>query len=148
MEIKIPEIVKCEAVQCSFNRGGKCHTMAINVGDKEPRCDTFSNNPFYQFFNDPFSDNDNPFQFFFGNPPNNNNHPKRKRPPNIEKREFRQQGLGSGVIVSKSGYILTNFHVISGASEIEIKLDDGRKFQGEIIGSDSLADYNNQKGVL
>jgi serine protease Do len=100
---------------------------------------SYNNNPFYQFFNDPFSNND-PFQFFFGTPPNNNNRPRQRRQPPVEKREFRQQGLGSGVIVSKNGYILTNFHVISGANEIEIKLDDGRTFQGAIIGGDSLAD--------
>jgi serine protease Do len=58
----------------------------------------------------------------------------------VEKREFRQQGMGSGVIVSKDGYILTNYHVVAGASEIEVKTSDNRSFQASIIGSDSLAD--------
>jgi serine protease Do len=98
----------------------------------------YNNNPFYQFFNDPFS-NEDPFQFFFGTPPDNRGK-RQQRPPPIEKREYREQGLGSGVIVSKNGYILTNFHVVSGASEIAIKLYDGHEYQAAIVGSDSLSD--------
>lgn len=89
----------------------------------------FSNNPFYQFFGDPFG-----FNEFFGNPR------QQRRPPPIEKRQFKQQGLGSGVIVSKDGYILTNYHVVAGADEIEIKTSDNRSFQAEIVGVDSLSD--------
>ena len=100
----------------------------------------YNNNPFYQFFGDPFSDSD-PFQYFFGNPNQPGNRGRQKRqPPQPERREFKEQGLGSGVIVSKSGYILTNFHVVSGASEIEVKLYDGRTFKGTVVGSDSLSD--------
>ena len=94
----------------------------------------FSNNPFYQFFgDDPFGG----FDQFFGGPPRGN---QRQTPPPVEKREFRQQGLGSGVIVSKEGYILTNYHVVAGANEIEVKTADKRSFQAEVIGLDSLAD--------
>jgi len=90
----------------------------------------FSNNPFYQFFDDPFG---NPFEEFFGQPRN-------RRPPPVEKREYRQQGLGSGVIVSNDGYILTNFHVVAGADEIEVKTSDGRTFEAGVVGVDSLSD--------
>jgi hypothetical protein len=38
---RIPEIERCEAIACTYNRGGKCHTVAINVGDFELWCDTF-----------------------------------------------------------------------------------------------------------
>jgi len=89
----------------------------------------FSNNPFYQFFGDQYG-----FEDFFGQPQ------QRRQAPPVEKREQRQQGLGSGVIVSKDGYILTNFHVVAGADEIEIKTSDNRSFQAEIIGADSLSD--------
>ncbi|MDO5576415.1 MAG: Do family serine endopeptidase, partial [Fibrobacter sp.] len=90
---------------------------------------TFSNNPFYQFFgNSPFG-----FEDFFGGAP-------RQRQPQVEKREYRQQGLGSGVIVSKDGYILTNHHVVKGADEIEVKTSDNRSFQADVVGMDSLSD--------
>ena len=96
----------------------------------------FQQNPFYNFFEgDPFSGSD-PFEFFFGRP---RQMPRRQQPP-VKKQERRQQGLGSGVIVSKEGYILTNYHVVSGADEIEIKLQDGRTVEAEIVGSDSLTD--------
>ncbi len=51
------------------------------------------------------------------------------------------QSLGSGVIVeAKKGYVLTNYHVISKADEINVTLQDGRKFNAEIIGSDPETD--------
>jgi serine protease Do len=51
-----------------------------------------------------------------------------------------QRGLGSGVIVSTDGYILTNNHVVENASEIEVTLNDGRHFAGKVIGTDSKTD--------
>ncbi len=57
-----------------------------------------------------------------------------------EPQEQRMQGLGSGVIVSKDGYILTNNHVIDGADELKVTLYDKRTFDAEIIGSDPLTD--------
>jgi serine protease DegQ len=52
----------------------------------------------------------------------------------------RKSGLGSGVIVSPEGYILTNHHVVAAADEIEIALADGRKVKANIIGSDPETD--------
>jgi len=57
-------------------------------------------------------------------------------PPEVE----RVQGEGSGVIVDTDGYIVTNFHVIEGASEISIELNDGRRTDGRIVGTDRLTD--------
>jgi Do/DeqQ family serine protease len=51
-----------------------------------------------------------------------------------------QQGLGSGVIVSAEGYLLTNNHVVSGASDIEVQLADGRQAQATLVGSDPETD--------
>lgn len=51
-----------------------------------------------------------------------------------------QSGIGSGVIVTKDGYILTNNHVINDASEITIKLSDGRSAKAKVIGSDPETD--------
>ena len=51
-----------------------------------------------------------------------------------------QTGLGSGVIVSPAGYLLTNHHVIADADEIEVQLSDGRKAPGRVIGTDPETD--------
>jgi serine protease DegQ len=66
------------------------------------------------------------FNFFFGN---------RGR-----QREERQVGLGSGVIVSTAGYLLTNNHVIEGADDIEVELGDGRNARAKTIGTDPESD--------
>jgi serine protease Do len=54
--------------------------------------------------------------------------------------EFLQHGLGSGVIVSADGYILTNNHVVNNASEIQVALNDGRQFTAKVIGTDAKTD--------
>ncbi len=64
------------------------------------------------------------FKFFFGD----------------QGREQPQGGLGSGVIISASGYILTNNHVVEGADEIEVILNDGRKTKAKVIGTDPDTD--------
>lgn len=48
----------------------------------------------------------------------------------------RQQGVGSGVIVTKDGYILTNNHVVDGADQVRVALQDGRQFDAKVIGRD------------
>lgn len=62
--------------------------------------------------------------------------------PGAGGREFKQygSGSGSGVIVSEDGYIVTNYHVIEDASEIEVILNDNRKYSAEIVGSDPSTD--------
>ncbi|HIB54384.1 MAG TPA: DegQ family serine endoprotease [Nitrospirales bacterium] len=76
------------------------------------------------FFNDPF------FRRFFGD-----EFGRQFQPP-----ERRQQGIGSGVIVSSNGYILTNNHVIDQADEIRVVFGDKREFQGTLIGTDPKTD--------
>jgi serine protease DegQ len=66
------------------------------------------------------------FRRFFGDP--------------LESQSRRASSLGSGVIVSPEGYILTNHHVIEAADEIEIALADGRKSKARVIGSDPETD--------
>jgi serine protease Do len=80
--------------------------------------------PFGPFFNDPF------FQQFFGNQFHGLQQP----------REQRERSLGSGVIVRPDGYILTNNHVIEGATEIKVFLRDKREFKGKVVGSDPKTD--------
>lgn len=61
-----------------------------------------------------------------------------------QREEFRrrvpQKGAGSGFIVDKEGYLLTNEHVVSGAEEIKVTLSDGRDFKGKVVGSDVTTD--------
>jgi serine protease Do len=52
----------------------------------------------------------------------------------------RQQGIGSGVIATKDGYILTNNHVVDGADEVKVALQDGREFNAKVIGRDPKSD--------
>ncbi len=52
----------------------------------------------------------------------------------------RTSGLGSGVIVSPNGYILTNFHVVDGADQIEIALNDGKNLKARLVGGDPESD--------
>jgi serine protease Do len=55
-------------------------------------------------------------------------------------KDYKQSGLGSGVIVTKDGYIVTNNHVIKDADEIKVRLSDKRVFKGKIIGADAKTD--------
>ena len=52
----------------------------------------------------------------------------------------RQQGVGSGVIVTKDGFILTNNHVVDGADEVKVAMTDGREFTAKVIGRDPKSD--------
>lgn len=76
----------------------------------------------------PGFDQSDPFFFFFGNP-----NPRRGAQP-------RQQGVGSGVVVSKDGYLLTNNHVIDGADTVTVKLSDGRELKAKVVGRDEKTD--------
>ncbi len=83
-----------------------------------------SQEQFREFFGDDF------MRRFFGEMPG-------QQP---EGREYKQEGLGSGVITSKEGYILTNNHVIANADKITVTLSDKREFPAEIVGTDPKSD--------
>src|SRR5438093_3869244 len=55
-------------------------------------------------------------------------------------RERREHSLGSGVIVNSAGYLLTNNHVIEGATDIKVVLSDNREMEGKIVGTDPGTD--------
>jgi serine protease Do len=59
---------------------------------------------------------------------------------NMQPQPYKQRSLGSGFIISEDGYILTNNHVVNGADEIKIKLDNGKEFKAEIKGIDEKLD--------
>jgi Do/DeqQ family serine protease len=54
--------------------------------------------------------------------------------------EFRQPGLGSGVIIDRRGYVLTNFHVVKGADAVTVRLSTKREYRGRIVGTDPKTD--------
>ncbi len=78
-------------------------------------------------FDDPF------WRRFFGD---QFNHmvPKGQMGPQVE------HGIGSGVIVTKDGYILTNNHVVDGAKEVKVTLQDGHEYTAKVVGRDSKSD--------
>ena len=76
----------------------------------------------YPFMDDPM------FRQFFGD-----------RLPQ-QRPEQRRSGLGSGVIISTDGYILTNHHVVDGAEQIKVDLNDNRTLDAKVVGSDPLSD--------
>lgn len=80
----------------------------------------------------------------FGESPFDQNDPLRKFFEDffgqVPEREYKQVGLGSGVIIDREGYILTNQHVVSEAEKITVTLPDGREFKGELKGQDVRAD--------
>jgi serine protease Do len=59
---------------------------------------------------------------------------------NMPEQEFQQRSLGSGFILDKDGYIVTNHHVILDADEITVKLENGEEIQARIIGTDASTD--------
>ncbi len=79
-----------------------------------------------------------PFEDFFGDffGRGNGNGGSRRR----EYQTPKQQGAGSGVIISKDGYIVTNNHVVGSAESIEVTLNDNREYKAEIIGTDETTD--------
>lgn len=76
-------------------------------------------NPFRDFFGDDF------FEKFFGDTP---------------RKEFKQKSLGSGFIIDREGYILTNNHVVEKAQSIKVKLSDEKEYEATVIGKDAKTD--------
>ena len=85
----------------------------------------FFGNPFGQ--GNPFGEKD-PFHEFFG--------PRGNSP----QRDYKQRSLGSGFIIDKIGYIVTNNHVVEGADEITVKLSNEKEYKAEVIGRDANTD--------
>jgi serine protease Do len=84
----------------------------------------------------PFMD-DPMLRQFFGNGNGGANRMPRQR--NNDRGQM-EHALGSGVIVSPDGYIITNHHVVDGAEQIKVELTDGRSFDAKLIGSDQPSD--------
>ncbi len=96
--------------------------VKVTIGGKTQEIEYFD--PFEDFFGD-----------FFGRG-NRGNGGSQKRQIQTPK----QQGAGSGVIISEDGYIVTNNHVVSGAEDITVTLNDNREFSARVIGLDETTD--------
>lgn len=81
---------------------------------------------------DPFGDFFDPFGFF-GNPGNGGTQKRKVQTP-------KREGSGSGVIISTDGYIVTNNHVVDGADELTVTLNDNKEYSARIIGTDKTTD--------
>jgi serine protease Do len=80
-----------------------------------------------------------PFEFFFG--PQGPQAPRRRGPDRDDNEPDIEQSGGSGFLISDDGYILTNYHVVEGASRIKVNLsDDRRDYSAEVVGTDSGSD--------
>ena len=96
--------------------------VSIDVTQKTKRTrgpELSEDDPFYEFFRR------------FGQIP---------RPRGGPEREFEQQSVGSGFIISSDGYLITNAHVVDGADEVNVKLADKREFKAKVIGADKRTD--------
>lgn len=84
---------------------------------------------FRHFFGNPFGGRErDPFKDFFG--------PFEEGPS----KEFKQRSLGSGFIIDKEGFIVTNNHVVEGADEIKVRLADEREYEATVVGRDPKTD--------
>lgn len=70
----------------------------------------------------------NPFFYFFRDMPQDENHKPQQQ---------KQHGLGSGIVISDDGYIITNNHVIEDVDELRVKMIDGTEYDAEIVGTDA-----------
>nr|VFJ50586.1 MAG: serine protease DegS [Candidatus Kentron sp. FM] len=111
-----------DAVESASPAVVNIHTTKVVTRRVSPLFD----DPFFRRF---FGSDDPVFRHFFGDRSGRGN--TRKRIEN---------SLGSGVIFDKKGYILTNNHVIAGADEIKVLLQDGRSAQARIVGTDPATD--------
>lgn len=98
----------------------------VPVGGMNP----YFNNPF-DLFGDDFAER------FFGVPRGRQNPQDRRFPNRTRPQTFKQTGQGSGFIISKDGYILTNTHVVGDVDKITVRLADGREFPAKRVGADS-----------
>jgi len=76
-----------------------------------------------------FSGYSNPFGFYFG-----------ERFPQQQEGQMIEQGSGSGVLISKDGYVVTNNHVIEGATEVTVIMNNGEEYAATVKGADSNTD--------
>ena len=118
-----PEVNMARGLSAAFEHVAEIIRPSVVSISSAKRVQTSSapsrNSPFRDFFGDDF------FNRFFNAPPGG---------------DQVEQGIGTGVIVSEDGKILTNNHVVTGADEVSVRLDDGRNFKAKVVGTDPKTD--------
>jgi len=115
-----PDVQQAIAVQRAFRKVVKLLKPAVvNIYTETVVKQTFFNDPFFRFFGHDF------FDEFFGTP---------------QERESILRALGSGFIIDKDGYILSNLHVVENADKIKVKLYNGKEYKAKIVGIDKKTD--------
>jgi serine protease Do len=110
----LPSAPQGDAPDLTYAAGSSVHAVVhVKVSSKQ-EAPQYHSNPFYEwFYGDRY---------------------QQQQPPQI------RQGSGSGVILSEDGYIVTNNHVIDGADDIQVVLNDNRQFEAKLVGTDPTTD--------
>lgn len=120
MRLAALDATQMQPVDLTTAAENSVHAVVHIKSTQEAKTQTVTvRDPFYEFFGDMFG--------------NRGNQQRQVQTPE-------RVGFGSGVIISKDGYIVTNNHVIDNADVISVKLNDGREFKGRIIGTDPSTD--------
>ena len=141
-ENKVPIYVSSDAKvneQVTFNGGFSAIAKAVTPAVVTVNVQSRARQQQSPFFLDPFRDFfDRPDQDDEGTPRRRTN-PTNPRSPQTPG-PLRPSGVGSGVIVSPDGYILTNNHVVEGADKVEVEINDRRTYTAKVIGTDAPSD--------
>lgn len=127
-----PDVQSASAVSAEGSRplsfadlADKVKPVVVNISTTKIIKERRYPSPFWDFPFDRFFFGDEFFERFFGD---------------IPRRQFKQQSLGSGFIISSDGYIFTNNHVVERADKIIVKLSNGQEYEAKIIGRDPKTD--------
>jgi serine protease Do len=122
----------CAPAVVNIRTSARMSSVAPGAQNGPQMPDLDENDPFYDFFH----------RFFPQPGPNQNPQQNPRQGPQRSPHGDREipRGIGSGFIISPDGYLLTNQHVVEGADEITVTLQDKREFKGKLVGADTRTD--------